>query len=211
MYNLGSGTHIPKYNPIYVVSDRPNISLSKPVSVPVIRWELYAIEFKNISPHTRWRRYDCCTTESSWRHDHAVAMISCVVIMFCYANFCYDVCNIVVWWIWPTRCRPTETKPDETRYYQMQSGRICPMVSLSAHRGLMPVSPFPVNIMNDMMFTMFIVVLWDVWNVWNFEMFEMFIVVLWNSKRAQTNPTRFVTSFASSLVTSNICTRKSCW
>ena len=86
-----------------------------------------------------------------------VAMISCVVIMFCYANFCYDVCNIVVWWIWPTRCRPTETKPDETRYDQMQSGRICPMVSFSAHRGLMPVSPFPVNIMNDMMFTVFIV------------------------------------------------------
>ena len=157
MYNLGSGTHIPKYNPIYVVSDRPNISLYKPVSVPVIRWELYTIEFKIISPHTRWRRYDCCTTESSWRHDHAVAMISCVVIMFCYANLCYDVCNIVVWWIWPTRCRPTETKPDETRYYQIQPGRICPMVSFSDHRGLMPVSPFPVNIMNDMMFTMFIV------------------------------------------------------
>ena len=53
MYNLGSGTHIPKYNPIYVVSDRPNISLHKPVSVPVIRWELYTIEFKIISPHTR--------------------------------------------------------------------------------------------------------------------------------------------------------------
>ena len=86
-----------------------------------------------------------------------VAMISCVVIMCCYAILCYDECNIVVWWIWPTRCRPTETKPDETRYYQMQSGRICPMVSLSAHRGLMPVPPFPVNIMNDMMFTVFIV------------------------------------------------------
>ena len=82
--------------------------------------------------------------------------------MCCYANLCYDECNIVVWWIWPARCRPTETKPDETRYYQMQSGRICPMVSLSAHRGLMPVSPFPVNIMNDMMFTVFIYDVHDV-------------------------------------------------
>ena len=139
MFNLGSGTHIPKYNPIYVVSDRPNISLYKPVSVPVIRWELYTIEFKIISPHTRWRRYDCCTTESSWRHDHAVAMISCVVIMFCYANLCYDVvvslspssvksrpplfvthpalCNTVVWWIWPTRSRQWLVRPAFARTY----------------------------------------------------------------------------------------------
>ena len=158
MYNLGSGTHIPKFNPIYVVSDRPNISLSKPASVPVVRWELYAIEFKNISPHTRWRRYEFVTTCVVIMFCYHVIVLSCLCdIMVCYANLCYDVCNIVVWWIWPTRCRPTETKPDETRYYQIQPGRICPMVSFSDHRGLMPVSPFPVNIMNDMMFTMFIV------------------------------------------------------
>ena len=159
MYNLGSGTHIPKYNPIYVVSDRPNISLYKPVSVPVIRWQLYTIEFKIISPHTRWRRYDCCTTESSWRH----VLLSCFVMLICATT-----CVILLYggfgrhgagndWFGPLLPRPTETEPDETRYDQMQSGRICPMVSFSAHRGLMPVSPFPVNIMNDMMFTMFIV------------------------------------------------------
>ena len=69
--------------------------------------------------------------------------------MCCYANLCYDECNIVVWWIWPARCRPTETKPDETRYYQMQSGRICPMVSFSDHRGLMHLFPSRINVIND--------------------------------------------------------------
>ena len=53
MYNLALGTNLVKYNPIYTVSDRPNISLRKPVTTPVIRWEFYKMEFKNISPHTR--------------------------------------------------------------------------------------------------------------------------------------------------------------
>ena len=122
MYNLGSGTHIPKYNPIYVVSDRPNISLYKPVSVPVIRWQLYTIEFKIISPHTRWRRYDCCTTKSSWRHDHAVAMISCVVMLIfammsvtlLYGGFGRHGADLL---------RRNQTKPDITRCSQVESAR----------------------------------------------------------------------------------------
>ena len=52
-------------------------------------------------------------------------------------------------WFGPLSLEPTETEPDETRYDQIQSGRICPMVSFSAHRGLMPVSLPLVNIMND--------------------------------------------------------------
>ena len=41
-----------------------------------------------------------------------------------------------------------------SRYSQVESAR---WFHFSAHRGLMPVSPSPVNVMNDMMFTMFIV------------------------------------------------------
>ena len=50
--------------------------------------------------------------------------------------------------------RRNQMKPDITRYSQVESAR---WFHFSAHRGLMPVSPSPVNIMNDMMFTMFIV------------------------------------------------------
>ena len=53
MHNLALGTYLVKYNPIYTVSDRPNIALRKPVSTPVVRWEFYKMEFKNIFPHTR--------------------------------------------------------------------------------------------------------------------------------------------------------------
>ena len=48
MYDLALGTNLVKYNPIYTVSDRPNIALRKPVSTPVVRWEFYKMEFKNI-------------------------------------------------------------------------------------------------------------------------------------------------------------------
>ena len=101
--------------------------------------------------------------------------------------------------------RRNQTKPDITRCSQVESARWFHFLLIEVWCQC-PHSPL---------------ILYDVHHVhsstlkclkcWNFEMFEMFIVVLWNSKRAQTNPTRFVTSFASSLVTSNICTRKSCW
>ena len=118
MYNLGSGTHIPKYNPIYVVSDRPNISLYKPVSVPVIRWELYTIEFKIISPHTRWRRYDCCTTESSWRH----VLLSCFVMLI-FAMTCVTLLYSEFGRLGADLLRRNQMKPDITRYSQVESAR----------------------------------------------------------------------------------------
>ena len=53
MYNLPLGANLPKYNPVYVISDRPNVSLYKPTKTPVIRWDFYKMEFKNIFPHPR--------------------------------------------------------------------------------------------------------------------------------------------------------------
>jgi hypothetical protein len=53
MYNLGLGTQLVKYNPIYAVSDLPNTALCKPVNTPAVRWEFYKMEFKNVSPHIR--------------------------------------------------------------------------------------------------------------------------------------------------------------
>ena len=53
MYNLPLGANLPKYNPVYVISDRPNVFLYKPTKTPVTRWEFYKMEFKNIFPHPR--------------------------------------------------------------------------------------------------------------------------------------------------------------
>ena len=50
--------------------------------------------------------------------------------------------------------RRNQMELDISRYSQVETAR---WFHFPAHRGLTPVPPFPVNIMNNMMFTMFIV------------------------------------------------------
>ncbi len=52
MYNLGEGTYIIKYNPVYAIGDLPT-NQGKPSQNPVIRWQWYKTHFKTIYPYPR--------------------------------------------------------------------------------------------------------------------------------------------------------------